>query len=355
MKNILFFFSSTVVGGAETNILKISRELTKFGYKVFWAVLVNDGPLFQQIDFDLAGKIEVGLFYKKPFSFLKSYKNFVKANNIDIVFNFGLRVELISRLVSKQIGVKKIVSNIRSTDDWRKNYHVLLDRFTQRNVDIWVSNSIAGKNVFHRREKIPLSKIEVIYNFFEPSIPDKDASRNRYENEVLNIGVLANITKEKGYFDLIDLSIKLNSINISHKIIYAGKDKTQGGFTNELVKRNVDDHFKYLGYIDDKEAFFNQIDIFLLPSYLEGMPTVLLEAMSFKKPIVATNVGGTPELIEEDKGVLLNPGDINGFTAAILRIINENGPVYMKAYDEQLAKFEKQMIMKKWQDLIINL
>lgn len=354
MKNILFFFSSTIVGGAETNIVKISRELTKTGYKVFWAVLVNDGPLFEKIDFDLAGKIEVGLFYKKPFSFLKCYKRFVKANNIDIVFNFGLRVELISRLVSKQIGVKKIISNIRSTDDWRKKHHVLLDRFTQRNVDIWVSNSEAGKIAFNKREKIPLEKIHVIYNFFEQST--SLIQRKKEIDSVLKIGVLANITKEKGYFDLIAISSGLNRMNILHKFIYAGKDKTEGNFAEELAKKQLERNFEYLGYVDDKKSFFDIIDIFILPSYLEGMPTVLLEAMTYGKPIITTDVGGIPELIENGKhGFLFNPGDIEGFLKAICKILALKDHNWNEAYRLKLSNFDKKLIMQKWCDLIYNL
>lgn len=355
MKRILFFFSSTVVGGAETNILKISRELTKEGYQVFWAVLADDGPLFEMIDFELGEKIEIGLFYKNPIKFWKLYKAFVKRNKIEVVFNFGLRAEIISRLISKNIGIKKVISNIRSTDDWRKWYHIFLDWITQFNVDQWVSNSEAGKKAFHKREKIPLSKIEVIYNFFEPGNSNENVPDATHQTGSLRIGILANITPEKGYFDLIPVSLKLNALGIAHKFIYAGKDKTHGKFHDEITQANLSVNFEYLGYINNKAAFFNEIDVFMLPSYLEGMPTVLLEAMSFSKPIIATNVGGIPELIEHKKhGWLLGPGDTNGFVTAIQSLsINEEN--HTLQYQSQLRKFEKQVIMKKWQDLLARI
>jgi len=351
MKNVLFFFSSTVVGGAETNILKISRELTKTGYKVFWAVLVDDGPLFEKIDFELAGKIEVGLFYKKPIKFLKAYKCFVKTNDIAIVFNFGLRVEIISRLISKRIGIKKIISNIRSTDDWRKWHHVLLDKSTHSTVDLWVSNSIAGKLAFIKRENIPSNKVEIIYNFFEPLESQPPLKKN--SSGLINIGVLANITKQKGYFDLIPLAKQLNSLNFNYRFIYAGTNKLDGAFEREIANHGLQDKFEYLGYITKKSDFFAKTDIFLLPSYLEGMPTVILEAMAHNKPVISTNIGGIPEIINNGiNGYLCAPGDINAFAQALIKI-NELGSGFLtKNAELTLKAFSKDVIMRKWLSVI---
>lgn len=347
MRNILFFFSSTVVGGAETNILKISRELTKKGYNVFWCVLVDNGPLFKSLDFELAGVLVSGLYYKQPYKFYKHYKKFVKTNQIEIVFNFGLRVEIISRLISKRYGIKRIVSNIRSTDDWRKWYHIFLDRLTQKSVDLWISNSLRGKEVFIQRERVPENKMIVIYNFYEP--PAASYVKKSLNPEQLRIGVLANITKEKGYFDLIPFAQKLSSRKVNFKIIYAGKDKLDGLFMKMIIENRLTNYFNYWGYVSNKESFFSDIDVFLLPSYLEGMPTSVLEALSYEKIVIATDVGGVSEIIEHElNGYLCAPGDIENMVQLACNASEEIANKFCDYNKIQLLSFSKQHIMNQW-------
>lgn len=354
MTNILFFFSSTKVGGAETNILKISRELARESqYQIYWCTLDDDGPLLDLVDFPLKEYRLFQKFYKKPFAFRKSYRQFIQKNKIDIVFNFGLRVELASRIFSKGAGVKSIISNIRSTDDWRKWYHVFLDKITQGSVDFWVSNSEAGKKAFVKREKIPESKIEVIHNFFEPVVHETLPSTqipNAEKN--IRIGVLANVSVNKGYWLLIDLVRNLKAQGYRPMVIYAGYDRSNGTFDEALAQSEVQSNFKYLGYISDKTLFFEQIDLFVLPSYWEGLPTSILEAMAYRKPVVATRVGGVGELIKDrESGVLVNAGDVEGIARAVLTVY-ENPLQYIDAASGQLKYFTKETIMEKWKRLI---
>ncbi|WP_276348732.1 glycosyltransferase family 4 protein [Daejeonella sp. JGW-45] len=350
-QNILFFFSSTTVGGAETNIIKISRELSHRGHSIYWCFLVDNGPMLQLADFNLK-VLETGLYYKDFFRFRKKYVDFIKANQIECVLNFGLRVEIISRLLSKAAGARKIISNIRSTDDWRKFHHTLLDRMTSFSVDHWVSNSNAGKLIFHRRERIPLHRIEVIYNFID--LQRKGISIVPSANKKIHIGVLANITAEKGYLDLIPLSKLLIQNGIDHVFVCGGKDMLNKRFHQALVDNNIEHHFDLRGYISDKSSFFSSLNLFLLPSYLEGMPTVILEAMSMGIPVISTKVGGIPELIEDGvNGYLFQPGDIQAALDSIILMLQrgQNKKISENAF-KRLDQFSKSFIIDKWEKVI---
>lgn len=352
IKNILFFFSTTTVGGAETNIIKISRELSLRGYQIHWCYLDDNGSMLKLIDFE----VKMMHFEAKPLKFFPSslrFKNFLLENNIECVLNFGLRVEIISRLLSKRSNVKHMISNIRSTDDWRKPYHTFLDKITQKAVDCWVSNSEAGKRAFQIREGIPSERISVIYNFID-EIP-----LNKYHTSIkdgisLKIGVLANITVAKGYMDLIALSLELTAIGIEHEFICAGKDMVNGKFHEAVINNKLSNKFNLLGYITDKVDFFNRIDFFLLPSYLEGLPTVLLEAIAYRKPIIATNVGGVTELVKDGlTGLIVKPGDIKAMKEAIVFLMAEEKRIIMvdKA-SESLELFSKDNIIAQWEQVI---
>lgn len=89
-------------------------------------------------------------------------------------------------------------------------------------------------------------------------------------------------------------------------------------------KRNLQEHVRFLGLRKDIPELLAQADILLLPSDWEGVPLVVLEAMAAGRPVVATRVGGVPELIEEGKtGLLVPPRDSGALARAILRLAKD--------------------------------
>ncbi len=352
MTKLLFFFSTTKIGGAETNILKISRELVKHGFEVHFASLANDGNMLDMVDFPLASYTEIGDYRRHLFSAVSKYKKLIKEEEINVVSNFGQQVESFSRPLSKLFGVKMVISNIRSVSTHRKRKNILIDRLTSPFVDKWVSNSIAAKNVYHEREKYPLEKIDVVYNYIDitqQDIPDKSFK--------YRIGVLANIHKYKGYYDLIPIANELMKQNLDFHFYIGGQDNTNNDFYNEVKKQGLSERFSFLGFVKNKEEFFNNVDVFFLPSYLEGMPTVILEAMQYGVPVVASNVGGIPEQIENGyNGFMCKPGDIGGFVDAIKRIENTDvrERFIANSYNILTEKFSKEKIVEKWIKIFSN-
>ncbi len=90
----------------------------------------------------------------------------------------------------------------------------------------------------------------------------------------------------------------------------------------------------------EKEAVFDYCDILVLPSYVEGQPLVILEALSWGMPVIATNVGGIPDTIKDGKnGYLIAPADIQTLEKKILRLI-ENPQICQKMSNENLQLYK---------------
>lgn len=151
-------------------------------------------------------------------------------------------------------------------------------------------------------------------------------------NEVVNILYLGHITKEKGIFDLVHAVAKINnnyngvlfSVNIVGESLY----KEELDSVKELIKSNdLQGSIKVFEpeYGAKKIDRFASTDIYVLPTYHEGMPMSIIEAMAAGLPIVASNVGGIPDLVDDQEtGLLINPGDVHALSTALFELLGSH-------------------------------
>ncbi|MTJ48421.1 glycosyltransferase family 4 protein [Dolichospermum sp. UHCC 0259] len=132
------------------------------------------------------------------------------------------------------------------------------------------------------------------------------------------------VGERKGAFDLIKAFANLPyaTKNRSELILAGDGDIEQG---QELVKSlNLVDNITFLGWVDSKQrdSLLNQADVFILPSYNEGLPMAILEAMGWGLPIISTPVGGIPELVITNKnGWLVTPGNIKQLSQVMQSLV----------------------------------
>lgn len=137
------------------------------------------------------------------------------------------------------------------------------------------------------------------------------------DDEVLVVTV-ANLRAEKGYDVLLDAARRVADRRLPIRFVAAG----QGSLEDELVARRdeleLGERFRFLGYRSDVLRLLAAADVFVLPSHQEGLPVVLMEAMSMGLAIVATSVGGVPQVITDGtNGLLVPPGDAGALARAI--------------------------------------
>lgn len=164
----------------------------------------------------------------------------------------------------------------------------------------------------------PTAKTLIIHNFVPvpPSAEMNDATSGNAPATLLFLGRL---TQEKGAFDLVRAVGKLGS---DFRLILGG-----GGEPMPLHaladSLGIKDKVLFPGWISgaDKDRALSEATIFVLPSHFEGVPVAILEAMAWGIPIVATRVGGIPEVVGDEEGILVPAGDINALAAALNRLL----------------------------------
>lgn len=171
--------------------------------------------------------------------------------------------------------------------------------------------------------KLPKDRIPMIYNGLnlEKYLPKIEYTAKNNSINILHIG---RFEKQKNHIGLIE----------SFKIVHDREPKAvltlvgTGDLENEifgLVKElNLEKSVIFAGVQSEVYKFYNQADIFVLPSLWEGMPITLIEAMASGVPIVATKVGGIPDMVEHKQTALLVDIDENKIAQAILDLIENN-------------------------------
>ena len=202
------------------------------------------------------------------------------------------------------------------------------------------TDAIIGVCEFSKRslikyEKLPANKIKVIYNGVKPEefsididTELKKRSLGLNPNEKI-IGTAGRLCKEKNYPMLIrafgDIKMRLKET----RLLIVGDGALRDELKNLAHNTNVEDDILFLGERRDISELMKVFDVFVLPSDLEAASLVLLEAMASGIPVVATNVGGNPELIIDGvTGLLVPSNDHKRFSENVIRILQD--PVMAK-------------------------
>lgn len=180
--------------------------------------------------------------------------------------------------------------------------------------DVIVALSNTWKDYFR---SIGFDNVVVIPNPIEPPVTrplPKDDTR-------LHLAFLGNIVSRKGIFDLLHAMEGLSGV-----VLHIGGKGDTARMRREIRNLGLENSVVYHGFVsgEEKEKLFQTCDVYVLPSYAEGFPVSILEAMSYGMPVVASRIGGIPDIIDESKtGLLITPGDIAALRAAIMDLLND--------------------------------
>jgi len=144
------------------------------------------------------------------------------------------------------------------------------------------------------------------------------------QDDQLLLGTIGSYYPVKGHRFLIDAMKKLVAVDRNVKLVMAGQGPLAGELRNQVNANKLAEDVQIIGYIEDIPALLSALDIFVMPSLSEGQPLALLEAAANGRCIVATNVGGIPEIIaNNESGVLVPPGDVDALAGVLARLLSE--------------------------------
>lgn len=288
------------IGGAEKQLMFLSEKLIQNNIKVKIFTIHHKDRILKKniISAPFIGS-KINLLNKFIWVVCLFFQLLFTNSKNSIIYSFGLGLDkfiiyFISKL-KKIPYVIKIAGTLDSKNIARlKKRDFAISKFLQ-NIIVLKANRIVVQDKisilnFIKYYKVSESKISLIKN---------GVKINKYKttNRIKNILFVGRIVKEKGIFELIEAFrlIKEEKIDLSLTIVGIGPDQKY------IDKKITGLEFKGKSYKTDK--FYNNADLFVFPSYNEGLPNVVLEAMSYGIPVISTPVGALPEIFENDKHI----------------------------------------------------
>ncbi|PIR66454.1 MAG: hypothetical protein COU51_04190 [Parcubacteria group bacterium CG10_big_fil_rev_8_21_14_0_10_36_14] len=208
--------------------------------------------------------------------------------------------------------------------NWRKKLYIFLERLASKYRDKIIVLGKKEKKIALEYKICPEEKIEVknhIYWGGQSLLEKTNALKvlNLPQNKKI-IGTIANFYPAKALQNLIEVASKINNPDIIFTIIGDGPERNN--YELLITNYKLQDRFLLLGEKDNASQYLNAFDLFVLPSIKEGMPYAILEAMQAKLPIVVTEVGAVPEMLENyPNKTIVPPADIEKLTEAIKKYL----------------------------------
>ncbi len=333
---VLQMIDKPFLGGGQAVLLSLAKGLDKTRFEVEVAAQ-GGGPL------EDAAR-EAGLpFRPLPFGrrmtpgLVRRIARALKPNPPDILHTHGGIAGLYGRLAARRAGIKAVVHTIHGIhylhyrNSAARCAFVLLERICSRRTDAVVLVSQADLDEAGQRRLAPAAKLKLVRNGIDlaelasPAFAERAAAaRLRLSLEPPIIGTVSRLHRQKGVVHLMRAVPAILEAHPEGRIIVVGGGELEPELRAEVGRLRLDRRFALLGSRSDARELMSLFDVFVLPSLWEGLPLVLIEAAASGKPIVATDIGGSREIISHgETGLLVPPADPAALAAAVNRLLGD--------------------------------
>jgi len=365
--NILHIYQNSKIGGVQQQLLSL---LKTYNREVFNPIFCCLGPR-EEIGTE-AEKLGIELIsldrvrYNKFSTGIVIYLyRLMKRKHIHIVRTHRYRSNLYGRFAAFLARVPVIIASVH--DNYRTDKRLgrrIINRILSKITDKIVAVSEDIKKDIVKYDKIDPSKILIIPNGIDTErfSLDRNAAGLRKEfslkdNDII-LGFVGRIVHAKGLEYLIDALSHLGKEFKNMKLLIIGEGYLLDGLHEKSKRENIHDRIIFTGRRRDIPDILSCFDIFVMPSIAEGLPNALLEAMAMGKPIVATTVGGIPEVIKNGfNGLLVPPGDPVTLAAAIKELLDDRqlaARMGQAARDLVVTRYSIKETAQKWQSLYLS-
>ncbi|MGA9348234.1 MAG: glycosyltransferase [Anaerolineae bacterium] len=362
--NLLHVIYSLEIGGAEMDLVAKAKVLVEeHGYHIAIACLLRRGELVEEAERNgirvigpvMGGKSDVGV--------IPRLVGTMRSGKFDVVHTHMFASNFLGRVAAILARVPAIISTVQLIAEREKWWEILLDRALQFKTDMMITSSEAVRRSFIKRG-IREDKIVTIYNgidFSKFDSIDRAEARDKIRREfglddsTFLVGTVARLQLVKGLDCLIEAAKHVVEGIPNARFLIVGDGPQKVELEYKVKQLDLSSRFIFAGTRGDVPAILSALDLFVLPSLSEALGIAVIEALLMQVPVVATNVGGVPEIVKSgETGLLVPPKDPIRLGEAIGYMhSNRDGAVAMAQAGERRARemFEISRLARKQVEL----
>ena len=326
--NVFQLISSEGFYGAESMLVTLSRELAALHCNVVVGVFEDKrSPHLEVAQAARQAGLSVrtipcsGRFDRRTVACLRTA---IRESDADIIHTHGYKADLYGYTASFRLDVARVSTcHLWPSRPRILRLYELLDRLILRAFHR-VSSPSRVVIAALKRSLIASSKLKFIPNGVSVEAFDRESHTERPLIRVSNpvVGFVGRLVAVKGGDTLLRTAPSILERHPKATFVFVGEGRCRADWENLAAQLGISDHVVFTGVCKDMPAMYSCLDVMVLPSFEEAMPMSLLEAMSARKPVVATPVGAVSELVIDGvNGYFVTPGDVPGLTEAILRVL----------------------------------
>ncbi len=363
-KRIAFIIGSLNIGGTERHLLNLINRLDQTKYGIDIHLLNEKGVLFDELNSTVRKFYPKKIIYKKIDHFFNFFRTLwrIKATKPDVIHCFLPQSYIFGGVIGLILNHKNIIMSRRSLNFYQNNFKFFpfkkLESFLHKRTRLILANSIAIKKQLINEEYVDENKCKLIYNgVIKPK-------KTNYKLNILKrkLGIvssdfvfssISNFIPYKNHLLIIKAAKKLLSVTKNFKILFvgAGEKEYVSFLKKEVFKHNLDKNIFFQKQTREDAKFFLVSDVGISSSKEEGLSNSILEFLYFGKPVIATNVGGNPELINKSNGFLIDSDSHEQMFNAMKSIIgNKKRYQYLKrGAKNKSMSFDFTSMVKKYE------
>lgn len=325
---ILYIIPNLEVAGAEQHLINLVSNLDKQRFEVLICCIKKPGRLGEL--FKERGGNVVCLERRSIYDLriMTDIHRLIKRNGFDIIHTYLFGFHYLAGIPARLCGTPVVISSRREIAVWKKWHHRFLENLGNRFTNKVIACSEAAREFAVQSENLPEEKILTIYNGvdLEKFSPRPQSAcileEFGFGKEDKIIGMVTKFASVKDHKTLLKAVNEIRKIYPRIKCLLVGDGLLKESVELEVESLKLGNNIIFPGKRDDIARILSIMDVFMLTSLVEGLPNTILEAMACGLPVVATNVGGIPEVVKNGKsGILVEPRDYRAIADAVMRLL----------------------------------
>lgn len=344
LKRVCYVIPSLSAGGTENQLVNLAKALVR-DHEITIVCTRYAGALAG--DIRRAGCVirEMGSHSGWDLFLRRRLTRLFRSHRPDVVHSFMFGFDHAVNRAADAVGVPAIVSSRRQLATWKKRHHILLQRRANRYVDCIVANCQAVRDFAIEQEQADPALFRVIYNGIDTDKFKTDANRytlrTRFKIPPFHttvVGMVANFSSVKDHELFVKIAQEVAPKRPDVHFILVGEGPLVRNVEKLVLRAELDDRFTHITTLEEIPELHAMMDVSVLCSKTEGFPNVAMESMAAGTPVVASNVGGIPELITDgETGRLISSREPADFAQAIIDLL-EN-PDQSQAIAQRAARY----------------